>query len=101
MFLKPVNSDMENGFQKISKMSPAKIHIQRKLEKTLFERHQNTKAMGVDYLTLKKNNLIQFFYFKTFHFLKKKKMQIFDVPPKKLFGYALCSLDFEKKDKWL
>ena len=32
MFLKPANSDMENGFKKNSKMSPEKIHIQRKLE---------------------------------------------------------------------
>ena len=32
MFLKPVNSDMENGFLKKSKMLPEKIDIQRKLE---------------------------------------------------------------------
>ena len=51
MFLKPENSDMENGFLKNSKMSPEKNHIQRKLEKTLFERHQNNTAIGVDYLT--------------------------------------------------
>ena len=32
-------------------MSPDKNHIQRKLEKTLFERYQNNTAEGVDYLT--------------------------------------------------
>ena len=30
MFLKPANSDMENGINKNSKMSPEKYHIQRK-----------------------------------------------------------------------
>ena len=55
MFLKPANSNMENGFKKkYTKRAPIKIHIQRKLEtgKDTFERQYiyNT-AMGVDYLT--------------------------------------------------
>ena len=45
MFLKPANSDMENGFLKNSKMSPKKID---KLEKTLLDRQKNNKAIGVD-----------------------------------------------------
>ena len=32
MFLKPTNSDRENGLQKNSKMSPENVYIQRKLE---------------------------------------------------------------------
>ena len=54
MFLKSANSDMENGFLKILKMSPEKKFIYSgnwKLKKTLFEKHHNNTAMGVDYLT--------------------------------------------------
>ena len=46
MSFKPANSDAENGKKK-SEMSHEKKYIQRKLEKSLFERY-----IGVDYLTL-------------------------------------------------
>ena len=32
MLLKPAKSDMENGKQKKSKISPEKIYVQRKME---------------------------------------------------------------------
>ena len=66
MFLKPANSDMENGFKKI-KSFPWKKFIYSgnwKLEKTRFDRHKNNAAIGVDYLTLKKK-IYTVFYFKT------------------------------------
>ena len=45
--LLPVQSDIKNGFKKTSKMSPEKKNlIQLKLEKTLFERHQNNGNRG-------------------------------------------------------
>ena len=65
MILESANSDTENGFKKIKNI-PWKKNIYSgnwKLEGTLFERHQNNKAIGVDYLTLKNN-----FYFKTSRF---------------------------------
>ena len=37
MFLKPANSDTENGIEKSSKMSPENKHVQRKLE--IWKRH--------------------------------------------------------------
>ena len=46
MILKPANSDTENGIKKNSKMSVEKIHVQRKLEKTLFEIYQNNTVIG-------------------------------------------------------
>ena len=57
MFLKPANSNLENGIEKF-KMSPEKIHIERKLETgkeiNLFERYQNNTTIGAGYLTQKK-----------------------------------------------
>ena len=63
MFLKPANSDMENGFKINSKMSPEKFiySVNWKLEKTLFERHQKNKAIWVNYLIKKKQFLFLFF----------------------------------------
>ena len=49
---------------KKSKMSPEKIHLQRKLEKTLYEWYQNNTAIGVG-ITLNKKNT----HFKTLYFL--------------------------------
>ena len=60
-FLKPANSELENGIQKNSKC-PLKKFIYSgnwKLEKTLSERHQNNTAIGVD--LKKKTIFIQFF----------------------------------------
>ena len=46
MFLKPANSDMENGFKIFF------LNIRNwELEKTILERHQNNKAMGVNCFT--------------------------------------------------
>ena len=53
MFFNPENSDMENCFKKKRKNVPGKkfkYSENRKLEKKL-----NNKAIGVDYLILKKN----------------------------------------------
>ena len=53
MFLKPGNSDTENGIEnelKNVKNEENHTHSKKlKPEKTLFERYQNNMALGVDY----------------------------------------------------
>ena len=62
---------MENGIQKSLKMSPEKNYIQRKQEKTLFERYQNYTA--IEWITLlKKQNILYSFSFQNVPLLWKK-----------------------------
>ena len=53
MFLKPANSDKDNGMIKIHKCPLKQIIYSEywKQKKTLFERYQNNSAIWVDYLT--------------------------------------------------
>ena len=49
MFLKSAKSDMAMALKKSYKAETG--HIQRKLDKTSFEKYQNNTAVEVDYLT--------------------------------------------------
>ena len=67
MFLKPANSDMENGVQKSSNMSSGKYHTHTaETEKRHFERYQNNTAM--EWITLFKKEYTVF-HFETFRLL--------------------------------
>ena len=61
MYLKPSNSDTENGILKNSKMSPEKKFICS--ENTLLKDTRITRFIGIDYLNYEKNIYINIKYF--------------------------------------
>ena len=67
MFLKPANSDTENGAKKIKKVPRKKSCTAEtdKLEKTLFEMYQNNTVIGWLPNLKKKNNVYTVFDLKT------------------------------------
>ena len=62
MFLKPVTSDMENALKRVCPLKKFIFSGNWKLEKTLFERHQNNTAIEVDYLTEEEKNYTVFHF---------------------------------------
>ena len=67
MFLKQETPTLKMTLKKNSKMSPEKKSYIAESEtgKASFEKHHNNKAIGVDYLTLKKIIFFTVFNFKT------------------------------------